>query len=184
MRARSLNNSNFNLGNVICRNQNSAPKSIKSDDVTHEKLRHAVRAWAAGWRSKEAVAAEIVAACHDLGGEGFGFHANHSRNAQKIFRWIDGDSPRYRRYVTALAPYILDVLPLDYRTGLAEPDERLARVAVATKECAEAHRAVLLNAPNKELEKEITEGIESLVRLAPPDRWDAVMTSAAVKFRS
>jgi hypothetical protein len=185
MRTTTFNDSNIHLNRLICHNQKLATPLIdKHPDVTHEKLRRAVRAWAAGWRSKEAVAAEIVTAWRQMDGEDFGFHESHSRNAQKIFRWIDGDSPRYRRYITALAPAILDVLPLEFRTDVIEPDDRLVRVAVVTKECADASRASLLGAPIRELEKEIRDAIESLVRLAPPDRQGPVMASAAAMFRN
>lgn len=182
MRASPLNDNDNHLTRLIYSNQKTATPNTKSHDVPHEKIRCAVRAWAAKWRSKEAVAAEIVIAWREQGGEGIGFHENHQRNAQKIFRWIDGDSPRYRRYVAMLAPAILEVLPLEFRTDIIEPDDRLVRVAVATKECAEASRASLLGAPVRELEKEIREGIESLVRLAPQERWATVMASVAAMF--
>ena len=174
-----LNNTDAPQGKLIFQHQVLARRGVNV--VAHETIRAAVRAWAAKWHSKEAVAAEIIAAWRERGGEDMGFHDNHQRNAQKIFRWLDGDSQRCVRRIQSLTPAILDVLPLEFRAGVV-PDDRMTRVAVATKECSEAKQAALLGAPVRELEKEIREGIESLVRLAPPDRWGVVMASVAALF--
>jgi hypothetical protein len=79
---------------------------------------------------------------------------------------------------------IADVMPIEIarKYGLKQGKTKFELVADAIKECADAKQAALLGAPLRELEKEIREGIESLVRLAPPDRWAAVMASAAAVF--
>ena len=138
MQTRSLNDIRNNSQNLIYCNHKNVMDIGKSSDISHEKIRQAVRAWTADWRSKEAVAAEIIKAWRNQGGEDFGFHGDHSRNAQKLFRWIDGDSSRYRRYITLMTPTIIDVLPLQFRSNLFESGERLARIAYADKEYGDA----------------------------------------------
>ncbi|MNE51510.1 hypothetical protein D3C80_1461420 [compost metagenome] len=59
------------------------------------------------------------------------------------------------------------VLPLEYRTRLVPQNDTMSLIASAMKECAEAKQAVLLDAPEHQKLKEVSEGIASLFRLMP-----------------
>ncbi|EOV2671169.1 toxin YdaT family protein [Enterobacter hormaechei] len=107
-------------------------------------IRSAVRAWAADCRSREFVAALIVEEWRATGGTEYA--ANNIRQ---------------------LAPAIMSVLPLEYRNRLAPQNDTMSLIASAMKECAEAKQAVLLDAPEHQKLKEVSEGIASLFRLMP-----------------
>lgn len=66
-----------------------------------------------------------------------------------------------------LTPAIMAVLPVEYRTRLIGADCKMSRLAEAEKELAEAKQAVLLDAPEHQKLKEVSEGIASLFRLMP-----------------
>lgn len=85
------------------------------------------------------------------------------------------DSERYREYVRLLTPAIMAVLPLEFRHRLMPQDDILSRLSSAMKECAEAKQAVMLNAPEHQKLKEVSEGIASLFRLMP-EQTGALMT--------
>lgn len=86
---------------------------------------------------------------------------------QKVFRWIDGDTEYATNNIRQLAPAIMSVLPLEYRNRLAPQNDTMSLIASAMKECAEAKQAVLLDAPEHQKLKEVSEGIASLFRLMP-----------------
>ena len=86
---------------------------------------------------------------------------------QKVFRWIDGDTEYAANNIRQLAPAIMAVLPLEYRNRLAPQNDTMSLIASAMKECAEAKQAVLLDAPEHQKLKEVSEGIASLFRLMP-----------------
>lgn len=69
--------------------------------------------------------------------------------------------------IRQLAPAIMSVLPLEYRNRLAPQNDMMSLIASAMKECAEAKQAVLLDAPEHQKLKEVSEGIASLFRLMP-----------------
>ncbi|EOW2790686.1 toxin YdaT family protein, partial [Enterobacter hormaechei] len=73
----------------------------------------------------------------------------------------------YRENVRQLTPAIMAVLPVEYRTRLIGADCKMSRLAEAEKELAEAKQAVLLDAPEHQKLKEVSEGIASLFRLMP-----------------
>ena len=100
-----------------------------------------------------------------------------SRARQKLFRYLDNPaySERYREYVRLLTPAIMAVLPLEFRHRLMPQDDILSRLSSAMKECAEAKQAVMLNAPEHQKLKEVSEGIASLFRLMP-EQTGALMT--------
>lgn len=154
-------NTGFMPGAVINRAQ---PKKA----VTHDAIRDAVRAWSAS-AGQDVVAALIVEEWKQQGGEGISFPADISRQRQKLFRFLDNrfDSEEYRQRVQQLTPAILAVLPLEYRTRLIGTDCKLTRLAQAEKEVAEAKQAVMLDAPEHQKLKEVSEGITSLFRLMP-----------------
>ncbi len=175
------NNTHIGAGRLIFRDQRFR---VEEGKYPHEELRDAVRAWASSGEGQVYVAAVIGEAWRAAGGDGLDVPEDPEIWKTKLFRWLDGDSPRYRRYVQELAPSIMSVMPLEFRSRLIAPDERMARIADAMKECAEAKQAALLGAPEGELKKEVSEGIASLFRLAPPDAWAPILASVTTMLGS
>ncbi|HEY4467279.1 MAG TPA: toxin YdaT domain-containing protein [Klebsiella sp.] len=153
-------NTVFNPGALIKRNQ---PRV-----ADHDNIRSAVRAWAAT-AGQDVVSAYIIDEWRQQGGDEIEFPADISRARQKLFRYLDNqvESERYRENVRLLTPAIMAVLPLEYRNRLMPRDDVLSRLFSAIKECAEAKQAVMLNAPEHQKLKEVSEGIASLFRLMP-----------------
>lgn len=153
-------NTGFNTGALIKRNQLIVAE--------HDNIRSAVRAWAAD-AGQDVVSAYIVEEWRRQGGDGIEFPEDLSRARQKLFRYLDNqvESEKYREYVCLLTPAIMAVLPLEYRNRLMPHDDVLSRLSSAIKECAEAKQAVMLNAPEHQKLKEVSEGIASLFRLMP-----------------
>ncbi|QLW25232.1 hypothetical protein HV189_05825 [Enterobacter sp. RHBSTW-00422] len=139
----------------------------ESSALNIDGIRAAVRAWAADCRSREFVAALIVEEWRASGGTGLDIPADSHRQMQKVFRWIDGDTEYAANNIRQLAPAIMAVLPVEYRTRLIGVDCKMSRLAEAEKELAEAKQAVLLDAPEHQKLKEVSEGIASLFRLMP-----------------
>ncbi|MGM3159910.1 toxin YdaT family protein [Dickeya undicola] len=138
--------------------------------ITHEHIRNAVRAWAANWRSREAVSAEIVNHWRERGGTGLDIPADSYLQMQKLFRWLDSDSEHAQRCVAALTPSILAVIPSQFRLWLVQPGDRLALLSVAMRACSDVFNAVLLGAPAREFELKLSAGISSLMRLRDEQR--------------
>ncbi|MEB5814968.1 toxin YdaT domain-containing protein [Klebsiella quasipneumoniae] len=161
-------NTGFKTGALIKRNQPIVAE--------HDPIRSAVRAWAAV-TGQDVVSAYIVEEWRQQGGEEISFPDDISRARQKLFRYLDNpaESERYREYVRLLTPAIMAVLPLEYRHRLMPQDDILSRLSSAMKECAEAKQAVMLNAPEHQKLKEVSEGIASLFRLMP-EQTGALMT--------
>lgn len=135
--------------------------------VSHEAICSAVRAWSSSSDNQDVVAGLIVEEWEKQGGTGLNFPSELSRRRQKLFRWLDGDTDYSRENIRKLTPAILAVLPLDFRARLMPQDDDLSRLATAIKECSEAEQAVMLNAPEHQKLKEISEGIASLFWLMP-----------------
>ena len=138
-------------------------------DHDHELIRDAVRAWASAIDNQDVVSALIINEYREQGGISITFPDDISRARQKLFRFLDNkfDSEQYRENVRQLTPAIMAVLPLEYRDRLMPQDDVLSRLSSAIKECAEAKQAVMLNAPEHQKLKEVSEGIASLFRLMP-----------------
>lgn len=153
-------NTGFKTGTLIKRNHLIVAE--------HDNIRSAVRAWAAA-EGQDVVSAHIIGEWRQQGGGDIAFPDDISRARQKLFRYLDNpaESERYREYVCLLTPAIMAVLPLEYRNRLVPHDDVLSRLASAIKECAEAKQAVMLNAPEHQKLKEVSEGITSLFRLMP-----------------
>ncbi|MEL5344806.1 toxin YdaT family protein [Serratia nevei] len=162
--------------------------SVRRRTVKPDAVRQAVEEWQSTLpgRAQETIAKLITDEWFRRGGKGLQLGDIERNNRQNIFRWLDNPNrtEKYAGYVLQLAPVIADVMPIEIarKYELKQGKTKLELVADAIKECADAKQAALLGAPLRELEKEIREGIESLVRLAPPDRWAAVMASAAAMF--
>ncbi|HBQ5870250.1 TPA: toxin YdaT domain-containing protein [Klebsiella pneumoniae subsp. pneumoniae] len=150
----------FNAGALIKRYQPIVAE--------HDNIRSAVRAWAAA-EGQDVVSAHIIGEWRQQGGGDINFPDDISRARQKLFRYLDNpaESERYREYVRLLTPAIMNVLPLEFRHRLMPQDDILSRLSSAMKECAEAKQAVMLNAPEHQKLKEVSEGIASLFRLMP-----------------
>ena len=135
---------------------------------SHEDIRDAVRSWA-GVDGQDVVSALIVEEYRAQGGDEIAFPGDLSRQRQKLFRFLDNrfDSEQYRENVRQLTPAIMAVLPLEFRNRLAPQNDAMSLIASAMKECAEAKQAVLLDAPEHQKLKEVSEGIASLFRLMP-----------------
>ncbi|ATM92210.1 toxin YdaT domain-containing protein [Klebsiella aerogenes] len=138
-------------------------------DHDHELIRDAVRAWASAIDNQDVVSALIINEYREQGGDSISFPDDISRARQKLFRFLDNrfDSEQYRENVRQLTPAIMAVLPVEYRTRLIGADCKMSRLADAEKELAEAKQAVLLDAPEHQKLKEVSEGIASLFRLMP-----------------
>lgn len=138
-------------------------------DHDHDLIRDAVRAWASTIDNQDVVSALIINEYREQGGDSISFPDDISRARQKLFRFLDNrfDSDQYRENVRQLTPAIMAVLPLEFRTKLAPQNDTMSLIASAMKECAEAKQAVLLNAPEHQKLKEVSEGIASLFRLMP-----------------
>ncbi|MDQ2324565.1 toxin YdaT domain-containing protein [Citrobacter koseri] len=133
----------------------------------HDQIRAAVRAWSASLDNQDVVAGIIVEEWERQGGAGLDFPGDLSRKRQKLFRWLDSDTGYARENIRQLTPAILAVLPLEFRGRLAPQNDTMSLIASAMKECSEAKQAVLLNAPEHQKLKEVSEGIASLFRLMP-----------------
>lgn len=135
---------------------------------SHEDIRDAVRSWA-GADGQDVVTALIIEEYQAQGGDDITFPDDLCRKRQKLFRFLDNhfNSERYRENVRQLTPAIMAVLPVEFRTRLAPQNDTMSLIASAMKECSEAKQAVLLDAPEHQKLKEVSEGIASLFRLMP-----------------
>lgn len=152
--------SEFQSAKLIKRNHQSADN--------HSKIRDAVRAWS-GRDGQDAVAALIVEEWRSQGGTGIDFPQEVERQRQKLFRYLDNkfNSEGYRRKIDDLTPAILAVLPLEFRSYASGRGGFMALLAEAEREVSEAKQAMLLDAPEHQKLKEVSEGIASLFRLMP-----------------
>lgn len=155
------NNTGLPLGALIYLPQ-------KKEAQSQEKIRDAVRAWAAT-AGQDVVSAYIVEEWRRQGGNSIEFPEDISRARQKLFRFLDNrfDSEQYRENVSQMTPAIMAVLPTEYRTYLIGANCKLSRLAKAEKEVAEAKQAIILDAPEHQKLKEVSEGIASLFQLMP-----------------
>lgn len=149
---------------LISQNQRRAGSG---DSFSHHAVCSAVRAWAASINNQDFVTGLIVEEWERQGGGALEFPDDLSRSRQKLFRWLDGTTMTAQRNIQLLTPSILAVLPLEFRGRLVPKNDTMSLIASAMKECAEAKQAVLLNAPEHQKLKEVSEGIASLFRLMP-----------------
>ena len=157
---------------MINRNQQSAADK-------HEQIRDAVRAWSASLDNQDVVAGMIVEEWEQQGGAGLDFPDDLSRKRQKLFRWLDSDTAYARENIRQLTPAILAVLPLEFRGRLIGQDCFMTRYAAMEKEISEAKQAVMLNAPEHQLVKEVREGIEHLLNMLPGEVVVQVLSGIA-----
>ena len=143
-------------------------RAQQKQEDNHDAIRNAIRSWAAV-QGQDVVTMLIVNEYREQGGNSISFPEDISRARQKLFRFLDNrfDSEQYRENVRQLTPAIMAVLPLEYRNRLAPQNDTMSLIASAMKECAEAKQAVLLDAPEHQKLKEVSEGIASLFRLMP-----------------
>lgn len=162
----------FSANSLINRNQ-----SVQN--VSPEKIRDAVRAWATSINNQDVVAGLIVEEWERQGGGALDFPDDLSRRRQKLFRWLDGTTMAAQRNIQLLTPAILAVLPLEFRGRLAPQEDFMARYAAMEKEVSEAKRALMLNAPQHQMVKEVREGIEHLLGLLPVEAMAQVLSGIA-----
>lgn len=162
----------FSVNPLINRNQSV-------ENVSPEKIRDAVRAWATSINNQDVVAGLIVEEWERQGGGALDFPDDLSRRRQKLFRWLDGTTLAAQRNIQLLTPAILSVLPLEFRDRLAPQDDFMARYAAMEKEVSEAKRALMLNAPQHQMVKEVREGIEHLLGLLPVEAMAQVLSGIA-----
>ncbi|AYH27131.1 hypothetical protein GMW39_10625 [Pectobacterium parmentieri] len=165
----------------LLKSRNQSRQSVSA----HAAVREAVDAWqkTLPGKAQEAIALLIVEEWKRRGGRGLQLGDSARNNKQNIFRWLDNpfNSRRYAGYIEQLAPIIADVMPIEIarQYGLKKGKTDPELVATAMKECSDAHQAKLLGAARHILEKEVKEGIESLMRLMPPDSWGPVLSSVS-----
>ncbi|SAA61538.1 toxin YdaT domain-containing protein [Enterobacter roggenkampii] len=152
----------------------------REKEISPEKIRDAVRAWASSINNQDVVTGLIVEEWERQGGNELDFPADLSRQRQKLFRWLDGATPTAKANVRLLTPAIMAVLPLEFRGRLISQDCFMARFAAMEKEISEAKRAVILRAPQHQLVKEVREGIEHLLALLPGEAVVQVLSGIAV----
>lgn len=162
----------FSVNPLINRNQ-----SVQS--VSPQKIRDAVRAWATSINNQDVVAGLIVEEWERQGGGALDFPDDLSRRRQKLFRWLDGTTMAAQRNIQLLTPAILAVLPLEFRGRLAPQEDFMSRYAAMEKEVSEAKRALMLNAPQHQMVKEVREGIEHLLGLLPVEAMAQVLSGIA-----
>lgn len=149
--------------------QHRRPDKAKSTERGRSRRNSLCRSRLGSSEGQDVVSAYIIDEWRQQGGEEIAFPDDISRARQKLFRYLDNpaESERYHEYVRLLTPAIMAVLPLEFRHRLMPQDDILSRLSSAMKECAEAKQAVMLNAPEHQKLKEVSEGIASLFRLMP-----------------
>ncbi|AYH00825.1 hypothetical protein C5E26_07675 [Pectobacterium parmentieri] len=166
----------------LLKSRNQSRQSVSA----HAAVREAVDAWqkTLPGKAQEAIALLIVEEWKRRGGRGLQLGDSARNNRQNIFRWLDNpfNSRRYAGYIEQLAPVIADVMPIEIarQYGLKKGKTKAELVATASRECSEAKQSALLGEPLRELEQKIREGVMSLIQLAPPDRWVAVLDSVTM----
>lgn len=165
-------NTGFQPATMINRNQSGSADK-------HEQIRDAVRAWSASLDNQDVVAGMIVEEWERQGGAGLDFPDELSRQRQKLFRWLDSDTGYARENIRQMTPAILAVLPLEFRGRLIGQDCFMTRYAAMEKEISEAKQAVMLNAPEHQLVKEVREGIEHLLNMLPCEAVVQVLSGIA-----
>lgn len=169
------------ISSGLLKSRNQSRQSVSA----HAAVRDAVNAWqkTLPGKAQETIAQLVVDEWHRSGGRGLHLGDSARNNKQNLFRWLDNpfNSKRYAGYIAQLAPVIADVMPIEIarQYGLKKGKTDPELVATAMKECSDAHQAKLLGAARHVLEKEVREGIESLMRLMPPDSWGPVLSSVS-----
>ncbi|EGT0625315.1 TPA: toxin YdaT domain-containing protein [Citrobacter freundii] len=151
----------------------------QATDVSPEHIRDAVRAWAASINNQDVVAGLIVEEWERQGGGALDFPDDLSRSRQKLFRWLDGTTMAAQRNIQLLSPAILAVLPLEFRGRLVPQDDFMSRYAAMEKEISEAKQALMLNAPQHQMVKEVREGIEKMLAMLPAEAMGQVLSGLA-----
>lgn len=158
---------------LISQNQR---KAVSGDSFSHHAICSAVRAWAASINNQDFVAGLIVEEWERRGGDALDFPDDLSRRRQKLFRWLDGTSMSAQRNIQLLTPAILAVLPLEFRGRLTPQDDFISRYAAMEKEISEAKQALMLNAPQHQMVKEVREGIEKMLAMLPAEAMGQVLS--------
>lgn len=148
-------------------------------DESPECIRDAVRAWSASINNQDFVASLIVEEWERQGGGKLEFPQDISLRRQKLFRWLDSSSLKAQQNVGLLTPAILAVLPVEFRTRLIRRDDFMTRYTAMEKEISEAKQALMLNAPQHQMVKEVREGIEKMLAMLPAEAMGQVLSGLA-----
>lgn len=151
----------------------------REQEITPEKVRDAVRAWASSINNQDVVTGLIVEEWERQGGNELDFPVDLSRQRQKLFRWLDGATPAAKTNVRLLTPAILAVLPVEFRGRLVSQDCFMTRFAEMEKELSDAKQALMLNAPQHQVVKEVREGIEKMLAMLPAEAMCQVISGIA-----
>ncbi|EHK8991115.1 regulator [Escherichia coli] len=144
-----------------------AMKSHFHNDDEHEKIRRAVRTWAHYIANQEVVANVIITEWFRIDGKTLSWPDSWANRRQKFFRWLDNDSEQARANIQRLKPAILAVLPTEYRKYILEKHEMIrVTLSDSMRTCGEAHRAVIMAAPNAQKVDAIAEAIAVLLDLS------------------
>lgn len=157
-------------------------QGVPRNNCKLNRIREAVKAWnratpgAAQLHISQLVAKEWMA----RGGRGLLLAGSEHNTKQNFFRMINDPGPKNDKSLVQLIPVIIDVMAQDNeevarRFGLISTKTKAQLIADAMKECAEAKQAVLLNVPEHQKLKEVSEGIASLFRLMP-EQTGSLMT--------
>lgn len=149
-------------------------QGVRRNNCKLNHIREAVKAWnratpsSAQLHISQLVAKEWIA----RGGRGLLLAGSEHNTKQNFFRMINDPGPKNDKNLLQLIPIIIDVMARDNeevarRFGLIGGKTKAERIAEAMKECAEAKQAVLLNIPEHQKLKEVSEGIASLFKLMP-----------------
>ncbi|WP_208951692.1 toxin YdaT family protein [Rahnella sp. ChDrAdgB13] len=119
--------------------------------IKHEHIREAVKAWADCPGGEKIPASEIVVAYRALGMTNPSLYDDAhpdalSRNTQKIFRWIEGDTRSAIANIQALMPAIEKAMPNELRAIMRAHSSELIRDVVKRKERADREWEAMLGA--------------------------------------
>lgn len=162
-------NSGFQTSQLI-----SAYQEVPRNNGKLIRIREAVIAWQKATPGKAQVyISQLVAAeWISRGGRGLLLAGSEHNTKQNFFRMINEPGPKNDKGLMQLIPVIIDVMARDNERiarefGLVTGKTKDELLADAMKECSEASRSVLLNEPEHQKLKEVSEGIASLFRLIP-----------------
>lgn len=178
MQILTFQQSNGNNADPLRSNYQGVPRN----NCKLKNIREAVKAWnratpgPAQMHISQLVAEEWKA----RGGRGLLLAGSEHNTRQNFFRMINDPGPKNDKNLMLLIPVIINVMARDNeqvarRFGLISGKTKAELIADAMKECAEAKQAVLLNVPEHQKLKEVSEGIASLFRLMP-EQTGSLMT--------
>ncbi|MEN3754425.1 toxin YdaT family protein [Mangrovibacter sp. SLW1] len=158
----------------------SNQKSSRHQTRTSE-LRKAIKKWESTipGKAQENISQAVAKEWIDRGGTGLLLAGSVYNTKQNFFRMVNNPGPKNDKNLERLRQIIADLMPIEIarQYGIKQGMTESELVASAVKECSEAHQAKLLGVPITHLEKEVREGMESLLKLMPAECWGTVIAS-------